>query len=298
MWAWLLTGARAADWAPLPVPERTGGGEQDAALIVGDGPDALDWALWFTVARAVPPERVVRVRQAGGPLPVLPGPGPGGATWVVSLGPGGPPLGALEAVAPGPRVLVIDAPEILAPVAVSADTVLVLGSGERLPGSDRRVASTLALGGLRGWADADGDGWIRARELGSWCVRAAVSAGAGALPELLGDPDRVLARGTEAPPDLLLPDRLPLDAVARLITGSLDARDCFGERFRAGLPTPARLTLRFVIPPSGRVEAVRIVEEDLRDDPLEACLSAALAEVPFPPTAGAGATITWPLVLR
>lgn len=90
----------------------------------------------------------------------------------------------------------------------SAGPTLLVGAGGGefagpLPGLGRPAFSYLALGGLRGWADADHDGEVRASELRTWVgdALAAVLVDRTQTPELAG-PDRVLGRGTEAPPDL------------------------------------------------------------------------------------------------
>lgn len=87
-----------------------------------------------------------------------------------------------------------------------ATSLLAAGGGEfagPLPGLGRPAFSYLALGGLRGWADADRDGAVTASELQRYTrdTLAAVLVDRAQTPELAG-PDRVLARGSEPPPDV------------------------------------------------------------------------------------------------
>ncbi len=113
--------------------------------------------------------------------------------------------GAADTLVPGLQPLV---PTYALPSKVA--TVLSAGAADQfagpLPGLGRPAFSYLALGALRGWGDADGDGAVTARE--------AVTYAEGALSVLVNDrrqtpqvdgaqPERVLARGRERGPDLL-----------------------------------------------------------------------------------------------
>lgn len=106
---WYAGAAWAGDaWPPLSDPPAVGGGEADAALVVGIGdyllaPDvpgadvnARDWYTWFTRGRRVPADRVKllldaaatreSVLAAAGELR----PAAGGTAWVVFVGHGAP----------------------------------------------------------------------------------------------------------------------------------------------------------------------------------------------------------------
>lgn len=88
----------------------------------------------------------------------------------------------------------------------SATVLVAAGAGEfagPLPGLDRPAFSYLALGALRGWADADADGVVSADEVQRYTrdALAAVVVDRTQTPERAG-PDAVLAKGTERGPDL------------------------------------------------------------------------------------------------
>jgi hypothetical protein len=105
---WVSAAWAGAQWPSLAEPGPVGGGEADAALVIGIGdywavPDvpgaadnARDWYTWFTEARATPADRVrllvdaeatrESVLDALGRLT----PGPGGTRWVVFVGHGAP----------------------------------------------------------------------------------------------------------------------------------------------------------------------------------------------------------------
>ncbi len=74
----------------------------------------------------------------------------------------------------------------------------------RLPGTSRPAFSYLALGGLRGWADENGDGQVTASELALYATGAlrATVRGGTQTPQLTGE-DRVLAFAKERGPDLV-----------------------------------------------------------------------------------------------
>lgn len=87
-------------------------------------------------------------------------------------------------------------------------TVLGAGGPDQfagpLPKTERPAFSYLALGALRGWADADGDGLVTASEVTAY-TRGALSAlvtDRTQEPWVVG-PDRPLSRGGETGPDLL-----------------------------------------------------------------------------------------------
>lgn len=134
--------------------------------------------------------------------------------------------GELEAAAGGghPTVLLLDAcfsgsvggaplvpglqPLVPTWAVTSGGASVLVGAGAGqfagpLPGLGRPAFSYLALGALRGWADADGDGAVTAREVESYTreTLAAVLVDRAQTPERAG-PDVVLGYGAEAAPDV------------------------------------------------------------------------------------------------
>lgn len=74
-----------------------------------------------------------------------------------------------------------------------------------LPGDERPAFSYLALGGLRGWADDDGDGRVTGQEIATYVkttLRVLLSASRQQTPQALGSPDLVLSHGREQGPEL------------------------------------------------------------------------------------------------
>jgi len=94
------------------------------------------------------------------------------------------------------------------------------GAESLLPGTASPALSYLALGGLRGWADANGDGSVTAgevMELYQSEVRAlGVAQSGGVLARLDGDPGTVLAHGHEAGPPLVSPAGVVANGVETL----------------------------------------------------------------------------------
>jgi len=95
-------------------------------------------------------------------------------------------------------------------VEVSAsNTVLMAGKSTEyagdLPGTGRPAFSWLVLGGLRGWADGDGDGLVTGTEVETWSRRQLlqVVTGRQQTPQLEGKAEVVLARGREADPGVV-----------------------------------------------------------------------------------------------
>jgi hypothetical protein len=97
-----------------------------------------------------------------------------------------------------------------APPPPPVTVLLAAGPGQvagSLPGLDRPAFSYLALGALRGWADLDGDGQVRAAELTRWADGVLFEhSGRAQRPELRGV-DAVLSHGTEPPPTRRAPPR-------------------------------------------------------------------------------------------
>lgn len=92
---------------------------------------------------------------------------------------------------------------------VSAKTVLLTAAkGDEfagpLPGLSRPAFSYLLLGGLRGWADADGDGKVSAAEAGAYAgkVLRVLAQGRTQTPTVEGGKDTLLGEGREAGPPL------------------------------------------------------------------------------------------------
>ncbi len=111
-----------------------------------------------------------------------------------------------QALAPGLQPLVVTA------VAVTADprfAVLTAAKGDQfagpLPGTQRPAFSYLVLGGLRGWADSNGDGTVTAGELAEYSqevLRAAITDRAQE-PTLVGEASAPFGPSArEAAPDL------------------------------------------------------------------------------------------------
>lgn len=103
-------------------------------------------------------------------------------------------------------------PLVVESSATSADprTTLLTAAGSNeyagpLPGADRPAFSYLALGGLRGWADGDGDGGITSGELHGYVTQAmrALVRDRRQRPTLVGPDDRRVAKsGREKGPDI------------------------------------------------------------------------------------------------
>lgn len=94
------------------------------------------------------------------------------------------------------------------------------GAESLLPGTASPALSYLALGGLRGWADANGDGSVTAGELMELYQTEAralgVAESGGVLVRLDGDPDAVLAHGREAGPPIVSPAGVVVNGVDTL----------------------------------------------------------------------------------
>jgi hypothetical protein len=318
MWPLLLASVSAAstiEWPAVPIPAPTGGGEQDAAVIAGDGPDALDWYVWLTVGHGVPPERVTLL-QGATPDEVLAAagaasPADGGTAWFVLLGPHGPPLTAVKQALTDdhPRVLIADAPDLPGAYASApAGTTILTGPGKLLAGTDRRALSYLALGGLRGWADTDGDGQITALEVATWSALAFAAVDPlrrVSLPGLLGDGEVVLARGREPAPDLGLSGTIQIELLHILLSNNVEIRECFIPVF--GLlqlvsprrePSRSQVTVHISIPRDGVATEVSVLEPRWKGSELERCLGDAVRAIQFPPTTGQGTSLTYPFVLQ
>ena len=115
-----------------------------------------------------------------------------------------------------------------------------------LPGARHGAFTYVALGALRGWADADGDGQVTAQEAQAFATRTLSALQVtGQRPELQGDAQRVLSTATEEapalepaiysgppPPALDVP---PSPVVARIEAGpgvDLSRRGPYTQRYR------------------------------------------------------------------
>jgi len=270
--------AWAAEWPDLSsVPASNGGGEADAALVVGiedytyvaGVPGAVDnandWYAWLTRTRGVPVGSVILLRNHDGTREkllrsaeqVAGQVGSGGTLWLVFIGHGAPSrdgrdglllgvdtqqsadsvearglsqqalLEALEQGAQERTLVVLDAcfsgkgsrgdtlVDGLQPLVPTYTlqrgqaTVLSAGQSDQfagpLPGAARPAFSYLVLGGLRGWADADGDRAVTAREAVDYArdtmlalVRDRTQTPGGEGPAM----DDLIARGREQGPDI------------------------------------------------------------------------------------------------
>ena len=257
----------------------TGGGERDAAVLVGiddylavaDVPGAVDnlkdWYRWLVAAHKVPAERVSLLENVRATREEILGEVErrakevqrGGKLWFVFIGHGAPSkdggdgvlvgadaqqsarslyarsvtrLEVLRTAATGKQahtVMVLDAcfsgrsgsggalVEGLQPLIASARlqmadrraVVLTAGRGDEfagpLPGLRRPAFSYLVLGGLRGWADGDGNARVTGREVVRFARSAlgTVLTGRQQTPEVTGAADAGLAVGGERKPDLV-----------------------------------------------------------------------------------------------
>lgn len=272
--------ASAGEWPRLANPEPIGGGENDAAVIVGIGSyayappipgaeqNAEDWYRYLVYGRKVPVSNTVLLRGREGTLERLKKYAaeaaarvkPGGTLWFVFIGHGAPSQDGgdgvlvghdaqqdadslfarslaqkelqalLDAGAQERTVVVLDAcfsgktnsgaelvkglqPLLPVPKSTLAPEenriVLTAAKSDQfagpLPGADRPAFSYLALGGLRGWADSDQDGWITSRELIDYTtdtLRLVVKDRAQ-TPDFEGlEGARLAAAGKEPAPDL------------------------------------------------------------------------------------------------
>lgn len=120
----MLIGVAWAGWPSLEPPPEVGGGERDAALVVGiesyfavppvtgARQNARDWVTWFREARGTPPERVVLLLDAEATVETLTlqagrlaeSLDPDGVLWVVFVGHGAPDPGGTDV-----RLLGVDA---------------------------------------------------------------------------------------------------------------------------------------------------------------------------------------------
>jgi hypothetical protein len=271
--------ASAADWPELslPAPGR-GGGENDAALVVGIESyaaiqpvpgavrNAKDWANYFAETRGMPfgsykvllndQATLDEIKEAAEDVATKVK--PKGTLWFVFIGHGAPAkdgsdgllvgwdakqtaaslyarslsqktlAGMLGKGAQARTVMVVDAcfsgrrpdgaplvaglqPILLAQIAPAlSNSVLLLGAGTDqfagpLPGQNRPAFSYLVLGGLRGWADDNGDGLVTGFEVAKFTQSAlwALVKDRTQTPELVGDGNLPLANGAyEARPDL------------------------------------------------------------------------------------------------
>jgi formylglycine-generating enzyme required for sulfatase activity/uncharacterized caspase-like protein len=255
----------------------TGGGERDAAVVVGierygyvvpvagAARNADDWHSWLTGSRKVPVERVRLLRNDEGTLEEIRKAvadtaaevRPGGTLWFVFIGHGAPSqdgsdgvlvgadaqqkpaslyarslsrrelLGLLAKGRQAQAVVLIDAcfsgrtpggealatglqPLIAVRGAAVTKGVVVLTAGRGnefagpLPGAERPAFSYLVLGALRGWAERDRGGSVTAAAAVAYARKAikTLVKGREQTPEAQGETGLVLARGTEAGPDL------------------------------------------------------------------------------------------------
>ena len=240
----IASAANAQTWPDLSEPtSESGGGEADAALIVGIGdyvfaPDvegatanAQDWYVYLTRGRKVPVGNVLLLRDEEGTREQLLEKaaeaaklvGKGGTLWFVYIGHGAPAKDGKDGVLVGVdaqqsanslyarsvsrgevfdllakgkqsrTVALLDAcfsgkgtggePIVagLQPLLPSTSTrsnaiVLSAGASDQfagpLPGAKRPAFSYLALGAMRGWGDANGDGHVTASEVRDYATDA------------------------------------------------------------------------------------------------------------------------------
>ncbi len=94
------------------------------------------------------------------------------------------------------------------------------GTESLLPGTTQPAFSYLTLGGLRGWADADGDGSVTAGEVMELYHHGVdtleVGESNGVVARLEGEPGVVLAREHEASPKIVPPPTLAVSGVETL----------------------------------------------------------------------------------
>ncbi|MBX2801307.1 MAG: hypothetical protein KTR31_26755 [Myxococcales bacterium] len=217
-WIWM--------WSALALAAVPSSGEGDAALVVG----APDWAAWLATARGVPAEYVVRIEQEAptaeailqGAVQLSEQQG-AGVLWIVLLHDGPAPVGLqalLDAVSVGatarPVVVVWDActTDALALPEDSAVSLLAApsaGCSERVPGLPGSALSYLLLGGLYGWADADGDGWVELPEAVNYAADGLDAVGVEHALRGVATPEGALAAATWEPPD---PEQLAASLLA------------------------------------------------------------------------------------
>ncbi len=95
-----------------------------------------------------------------------------------------------------------------------------------MPGLGRPAFSWLALGALRGWADGDDDGAVTGAELVDWSANQLLEAvnDRAQTPEVFGDRARVLGRGRERAPELVVVAVAPV-VTLRGASGELSSDD-------------------------------------------------------------------------
>ena len=279
--------AQTASWPEVGSAPIVGGGEGDAAVVVGienyafvprvagARSNAEAWHDWLTRARKVPVSRVALLRDSDASVEnirdaVVRAAGeasPQGTLWFVFVGHGAPRedgkdglllavdvqqtarslasrglaradlLKLLSGTRAGSIRVVLDAcfsgksgsgeaivaglQPLVVTAEASADQRFAILTAARsnqyagaLPGTSRPAFSYLVLGGLRGWADDDGDGNLTAGELQRYAesVMRAVVRDRDQTPTLLGDISAQVARsGRERGPDLAALARRPGD---------------------------------------------------------------------------------------
>jgi formylglycine-generating enzyme required for sulfatase activity/uncharacterized caspase-like protein len=297
--------AQTASWPEVGAAPIVGGGEGDAAVVVGienyafvprvagARSNADAWHDWLTRARKVPVSRVALLRDSDASVEnirdaVVRAAGeasPQGTLWFVFVGHGAPRedgkdglllavdvqqtarslasrglargdlLKLLSGTRAGSIRVVLDAcfsgksgsgeaivaglQPLVVTAEASADRRFAILTAARsnqyagaLPGTSRPAFSYLVLGGLRGWADEDGDGNLTAGELQRYAesVMRAVVRDRDQTPTLLGDVAAQVARsGRERGPDLA--------ALARRPAGGMN----FEVTALPALPTVARV---------------------------------------------------------
>jgi tetratricopeptide (TPR) repeat protein len=145
-----------------------------------------------------------------------------------------------------------------------------------LPGADRPAFSYLVLGGLRGWADEDGNGKVTAREVRDYSkkVLMATVKDRSQEPQLVASrPDEILAPAVERAPDLAALQR---GAPPRATGGGAPARGdnrmvtvAVAELRTQGLPPDlswlGRNFADAIIARLSKGKAVRVVEREYLD---------------------------------
>ena len=90
---------------------------------------------------------------------------------------------------------------------------------------------------------------------------------------------------------------MPMQVIHVMLSNNLAVKKCFVPLFKAGT-LPPRVDLKFNIMPAGNATTIQILQTQYRGTELEGCLAAAVGDITFPPTTGAGTSITYPFVLQ
>jgi hypothetical protein len=134
-------------------------------------------------------------------------------------------------------------------------------------------------------------------------AKAPANAEAPPIAELTEVPAGPIARATvsESPdPRSAVPSgRLDADAIQRVFRVNRDSLvRCYEDHLKPCPNLQARMHVRFVIGPDGRVRDAKDMAHDLPDDEIAACVLHVISELRFPPPERATLTVLYPLLFN